>query len=46
MTSMMTSPGHEAGQSLKLLYLRQYFSYSVNQKLKISKILKGILLAY
>ena len=32
MTSLMTSPGHKIGQILKLIYLRQYLSYSVNQK--------------
>ena len=26
MTSLMTSPGHKIGQSLKLIYLRQYLS--------------------
>ena len=28
----MTSPGHKIGQILKLIYLRQYLSYSVDQK--------------
>ena len=31
MTSLMTSPGHKIGQILKLIYLRQYLNYSVNQ---------------
>ena len=34
----MTSPGHKIGQILKLIYLRQYLSYSVDQKLKMSEI--------
>ena len=46
MTSSMMSPGHKLGQILKLLYLHQYFSYSVSQKLKISEMLMAILLAY
>ena len=46
MTSLMTSVGHEVGQILKLLYFQQYISYSVDQKLKISKILMAISLVY
>ena len=46
MTSSMTSPGHKVGQILKLIYLRQYLSYSVDQKLKISEMLMAIFLAY
>ena len=46
MTSMMTSPGHKAGKILQLIYLRQYVSYGVDQKLKISEIAMAILLAY
>ena len=42
----MTSPGHKIGQILKLIYLRQYLSYSVDQKLKISEILMAIFLIY
>ena len=42
----MTSPGHKIGQILKLIYLRQYFSYSVDQKLKMSEILMAIFLVY
>ena len=42
----MTSPGHKIGQILKLIYLRQYLSYSVNQKLKMSEMLMTIFLAY
>ena len=34
------------GQILKLIYLRQYFSYSVNQKLKMSEMLMAIFLVY
>ena len=33
MTSLMTSPGYKIGQILKLIYLRQFFNYSVDQKL-------------
>ena len=39
-------PGHKIGQILKLIYLRQYLSYSVDQKLKISEMLMAILLVY
>ena len=35
----MTSPGHKIGQILKLIYLHQYLSYSVDQKLKMSEML-------
>ena len=31
----MRSPGHKIGQILKWIYLRQYLSYSVDQKLKV-----------
>ena len=37
MTLLMTSPGHKVGQIFKLIYLRQYLSYSVDQKLKMSE---------
>ena len=37
MTPLMTSPGNKIGQILKLIYLRQYLSYSVDQKLKMSE---------
>ena len=43
---MMTSPGHKIGQILKLIYLRQYLSYSVDQKLKMSEMLMAIFLVY
>ena len=46
MTSSMTSPGHKVGQILKLIYLRQYLSYSVDQKLKLPEILMAIFLVY
>ena len=46
MTSFMTSPGHKVGQILKVIYLRQYLSYSVDQKLKMSEILMAIFLVY
>ena len=46
MTSSMTSPGHKVGQILKLIYLRQYLNYSVDQKLKMSEMLMAIFLVY
>ena len=46
MTSLMTSQDHKAGQILKLIYLRQYLSYSVDQKLKMSEMLMAIFLVY
>ena len=46
MTSLMTSPGHKVGQSFKLIYLSQYLGYSIDQKLKMSKILMAIFLVY
>ena len=46
MTSLMTSPGHKIGQILKLIYLRQYLNYSVDQKLKMSEMLMAISLVY
>ena len=46
MTSLMTSPGHKIGQTLKLIYLRQYLSFGVNQKLKMSEMLMAIFLVY
>ena len=46
MTSLMTSPGHKIGQILKLIYLRQYLNYSVDQKLKMSEMLMAIFLVY
>ena len=42
----MMSPGHKIGQILKLIYLRQYLSYSVDQKLKMSEMLMAIFLVY
>ena len=36
MMSLVTLAGHKADQILKLLYLHQYFSYSIDQKLNIS----------
>ena len=42
----MTSPDHKIGQNLKLIYLRQYLSYSVDQKLKMSEMLMAIFLVY
>ena len=42
----MTSPGHRIGQILKLIYLRQYLTYSIDQKLKISEMLMAIFLVY
>ena len=46
MTSLMTSQDHKVCQILKLTYLRQYLSYSVDQKLKISEMLMAIFLVY
>ena len=46
MTSLMTSPGHKIVQILKLIYLRQYLNYSVNQTLKMSEMLMAIFLVY
>ena len=45
-TSSMTSPRHKVGKILKLIYIRQYFSYRVDQKLKISYMLMAIWLVY
>ena len=42
MTSLMTSPDHKRCQILKLIFLRQYLSYSVDQKLKMSEMLMAI----
>ena len=46
MTSLMTSPGNKIDQILKLMYPRQYLSYSVDQKLKMSEMLMAIFLVY
>ena len=46
MTSLMMSPSHKIGQISKLIYLRQYLSNSVDQKLKISEMLMAIFLVY
>ena len=46
MMSLMTSPGHKIGQILKLIYLHQYFNYSVDQKLKMSEMPMAIFLVY
>ena len=46
MTPLMTSPGHKVGQILKLIYLRQYLNYSVDQKIKMSEMLMSIFLVY
>ena len=42
----MTSQDHKVGQILKLIYLRQYLSYSVDQKLKMSEMPMAIFLVY
>ena len=42
----MTSPDHKIGQILKLIYLRQYLGYSIDQKLKMSEMLMAIFLVY
>ena len=47
MTSLMTSPGHKIGQILKLIYLRHYLHYSVDQKLKMFDMLSyGVVTVY
>ena len=46
MTSLMTSQDQKVGQILKLIYLRQYLSYNVDQKLKMSDMLMAIFLVY
>ena len=46
MTSLMTSQDLKVGQILKLIYLLQYLSYSVDQKLKMSEMLMAIFLVY
>ena len=46
MTSLMTSQDNKVGQNLKLIYLLQYLSYSVDQKLKMSEMLMAIFLVY
>ena len=42
----MTSPDHKVWQILKLIFLRQYLTYSVDQKLKMSEMLMPIILVY
>ena len=42
----MTSPGNKIGQILKLIYLRQYLGYSVDQKLKMLEMLMAVTLVY
>ena len=42
----MTSPDRKIVQILKLIYLRQYWSYSIDQKLKMSEMLMAIFLVY
>ena len=42
----MTSQDHKVGQILKVIYLLQYLSYSVDQKLKMSEMLMAIFLVY
>ena len=46
MTSFMTSPSHKVGKILKLIYLRQYLNFSVDQKLKMLEMLMAIFLVY
>ena len=46
MTSLMTLPGHKIGQILKVIYLRRYLNYSVDQKLKMSEMLMATFLVY
>ena len=46
MTSLVTSQDHKVDQILKLIYILQYLSYSVDQKLKMSEMLMAIFLVY
>ena len=46
MAALISSPGNKICQILKLIYLRQYLSYSVDQILKMSEMLMAIFLAY
>ena len=46
MTSLMTLQEHKVGQIWKLKHLREYFGYSVDQKLKMSDMLMAIFLVY
>ena len=46
MTSLMTLPVYKIGQILKLIYLRQYLNYSVDQNLKMFEMLMAIFLVY
>ena len=46
MASLMTSQDHKVCQIWKLIYIRQYLSYSVDQKLKTSEMLMAIVLVY
>ena len=46
MTSLMTSPDHKVGQILKFIFLRQYLSQSVDQKLKMLEMLMAIFFIY
>ena len=46
MTSLMTPQDHKVGQILKLIYIRQYLSYSVDHKLKMSAMVMAIFLVY
>ena len=42
----MTSRSHKIGHIFKLIYLRQYLNYGVDQKLKMSEMLMVIFLVY
>ena len=42
----MTSPDHKIGEILKLIHLRQCWSYSIDQKLKMSEMCMAIFLVY
>ena len=46
MTSLMTSPGARVGQILKLIYLHQYWTYSIDQTLKMSEMQMAMILVY
>ena len=45
-TSLMTSQDQKVSEILKLIYLRQYLSYRVDLKLKMSEMIMAILLVY
>ena len=46
MTSLMTSQDHKVVQIFKLIYLHQYLSYSIDEKLQMSEMVMAIFLVY